>query len=78
VKKTVSGPAKSSTKDPLECVHSKLATSDNAEIHEPSVHKYAAASPTVAASSGERKPPSPPVAEVRTTTRGISTSGSDE
>ncbi|KAI5013852.1 hypothetical protein ZWY2020_047344, partial [Hordeum vulgare] len=71
-------PAKPQTKGPLEHIHSKLVTSDNPEIHMSRVDKVVVVSPTVAASFDARKSPSPPVADVHTTTRGISRSGSDE
>lgn len=78
VKKTTSRSTNRTTKDPLERIHSKMSTSADADIHEPPVDKSAAAPSTVAASSDARNHPSPPVADVHTTTAGIGTSGSDE
>ncbi|KAI4987062.1 hypothetical protein ZWY2020_019862 [Hordeum vulgare] len=55
VKKTVSRPTKATNKDPLEHIHSKLATSDNVDIHVPPVNKPATAAPNVASSSDAPK-----------------------
>jgi hypothetical protein len=78
VKNTTTRSTNRTTKDPLERIHSKLSTSGNADIHEPPVDKTAAAPSTVSTSSDASGRPSPPVADVQTTTTAIRTSGSDE
>ncbi|KAE8786389.1 hypothetical protein D1007_39739 [Hordeum vulgare] len=78
VKTTVEHPAKPNTKDPLEHIHSKLATSGNVEIHESSVDKYLVGPHTIAANFDARKSPSTPVADMHTTTGGSDRTGSDE
>nr|XP_040255012.1 uncharacterized protein PB18E9.04c [Aegilops tauschii subsp. strangulata]XP_040255014.1 uncharacterized protein PB18E9.04c [Aegilops tauschii subsp. strangulata]XP_045089006.1 uncharacterized protein PB18E9.04c [Aegilops tauschii subsp. strangulata] len=78
VKKTTTRSTKRTTKDPLERIHSKLSTSGNADINEPPVDKTVAAPSIVPTSSDSSGRPSPPVADVQTTTTTIRISGSDE
>lgn len=81
VKKTAKCAAKTQTKDPLERIHSKLATSaHDAEAVDPPVAKPADAPLTVVVSSDATKSPSPPAAGVDNITAGDGNgrAGSDE
>ncbi|XP_037427908.1 uncharacterized protein LOC119293585 [Triticum dicoccoides] len=78
VKKTTTRLTSRTTRDPLECIHSKLSASDVADIHEPPVDQSAAVPSTVSTSSDARGRASPPVADVQITTASIRTSGSGE
>ncbi|KAI4999814.1 hypothetical protein ZWY2020_004403, partial [Hordeum vulgare] len=69
VKKTVSRPTKATNKDPLERIHSKLATSDNVGIHVTLVNKHDAAAPNAATSSDGSNHSSVPSVEVNTASR---------
>ncbi|KAI4978174.1 hypothetical protein ZWY2020_014728 [Hordeum vulgare] len=65
VKKTVSCPTKATNKDPLERIHSKLATSDNVNIHVLPVNKPTATMPNAATSYDASKHSSVPAVEER-------------
>ncbi|VAI19185.1 unnamed protein product [Triticum turgidum subsp. durum] len=78
VKKTTTRGAKHIIRGPLECLHSKLSTGGNSDVHEAPVDKTAAAPSTVPTNSDASGRPSPPVADVQVRTTGIRTSGSDE